>query len=320
MSFVRGSSLEVLKIGCPSCGFSYCNKCLKYKCDIPNVGVKKVCGCCHNKLNNMKKSSPEASTSDTSSSDISKEPLAPIDITMKLDSLENPARPPVVIYKHTNPWDQFKKGLEPADQEIVDRLQKLKNKEQNIPLPSVDEIKRRLALLKDQDPEANGNSNVMNIHQVDTRTDQEKMDDLIQEYLELSATNDPCKEIQEKLNSLRDERDKTNVNESKKGIDDDEEKVTKKLINKALAEAMLEAKYEKEELKDVEAMDSEIPNRSEDEDEKPTCVMCEQTADLVQCMGCTGDLYCPVCFEGNHDEFEKHKTIRYQPTKMSFDD
>lgn len=31
----------------------------------------------------MKKSSPEASTSDTSSPDASKEPLAPIDITMK---------------------------------------------------------------------------------------------------------------------------------------------------------------------------------------------------------------------------------------------
>lgn len=80
-----------------------------------------------------------------------------------MDSLENPARPPVVMYKLTNRWDQFKKGLEPADQEIVDRLQKLKVKEQNIPLPSVDEIRRRLALLKDQDPEASGNSNLTNV-------------------------------------------------------------------------------------------------------------------------------------------------------------
>lgn len=50
------------------------------------------------------------------------------------------------------------------------------------------------------------------IHQVDTRTDQEKTDDLIQEYLaqlELSSTNDPCKEVQEKLNSLRGEDNKT---------------------------------------------------------------------------------------------------------------
>jgi len=72
-----------------------------------------------------------------------------------LDSLENPAKPPIVMYKHTNHWDKLKKGLEPADQQIVDRLQKLKDDKQCHPLPTDDEIKQRLALLKDQDPEAN---------------------------------------------------------------------------------------------------------------------------------------------------------------------
>lgn len=48
------------------------------------------------------------------------------------------------------------------------------------------------------------------------------------------------------------------VSQSKEEIDDDEETVTKKIINKALAEAMLETKYEKEELEDVEPMDSEV--------------------------------------------------------------
>lgn len=64
------------------------------------------------------------------------------------------------MYKHTNHWDKFKKGLEPADQQIVDRLRKLKDEERNIPLPTVEEIKQRLALLKDQ--EATG-SNVINV-------------------------------------------------------------------------------------------------------------------------------------------------------------
>lgn len=103
---------------------------------------------------------------------------------------------------------------------------------------------------------------------------------MIQEYLaqlELSSSNDPCKEIQEKLSSLRDETVSIKVqtqntkncdhrlfilqsaNQSKKEeIDDDEEAVTKKLIKKTLAEAMLEAKYEKEELEDVEPMNSEV--------------------------------------------------------------
>lgn len=62
------------------------------------------------------------------------------------------------MYKHMNHWDKFKKGLEPVDQQIVDRLRKLKYKERNIPLPSVEEIRKRLALLKDQDPEASGSS------------------------------------------------------------------------------------------------------------------------------------------------------------------
>lgn len=78
-----------------------------------------------------------------------------------MDSLENPAKPPIVMYKHTNHWDKFKKGLEPADQEIVDRLQKLKEEDKTTAL-SVDEIKRRLALLKDEVPGASNHKT--NVH------------------------------------------------------------------------------------------------------------------------------------------------------------
>ena len=67
-----------------------------------------------------------------------------------------------MIYKHTSHWDKLKMGLEPADQQIVDRLRKLKDEERNIPLPTVEEIKQRLALLKDQNPEASG-SNIINV-------------------------------------------------------------------------------------------------------------------------------------------------------------
>lgn len=70
----------------------------------------------------------------------------------RLESLENPAKPPIIMYKHTNHWDRFKTGLEPADQEIVERLRKLKEEDKTTAL-SVDEIRRRLALLKDEDPD-----------------------------------------------------------------------------------------------------------------------------------------------------------------------
>lgn len=146
-----------------------------------------------------------------------------------MDLLENPVKPPIVIYKRTNHWDKLKMGLEPADQQIVDRLRKLKDEERNIPLPTVEEIKQRLALLKDQNPEASGSNTInvceqsvnmtawifmrklLQIHRVDTRTDEEKADYLIQEYLaqmELPSTSDLCKDIQERLN-LQDESRKT---------------------------------------------------------------------------------------------------------------
>lgn len=65
-------------------------------------------------------------------------------------------------------------------------------------------------------------------------------------------------------------------------------------------------------------MEEEGEDEDEDEDENENeCVMCSRTAnesDLYRCMGCTGDLYCPSCFESSHDESEmidKHKTIRF---------
>ncbi|CAL1689500.1 unnamed protein product [Lasius platythorax] len=243
----------------------------------------------------MKRSSPEDALNEASMSDASLEPLAPIDITMKLDSLENPVRPPIVIYKHADHWDTLKMGLEPADQQIVDRLRKLKDEERKITVPTIDEIAQRLALLKDQDPQASG-SNVINIHQVDTRTDQEKADDLIQEYMaemKLPSTSELYKEIHTTLKSLQYDE----------------------LVNR----------YSAMEIETPPNMEDEDENEDEDEDEdkdedeyesRNECLICSQTADeldLYRCTGCKGDLYCSTCFESFHDNFEmgKHKAIRF---------
>ncbi|XP_011883062.1 PREDICTED: abscission/NoCut checkpoint regulator isoform X2 [Vollenhovia emeryi] len=303
-------------IGCPGCGYSCCGKCLKYKCDIPDVGRRKVCGRCYAKSSSMKKSSStdDAAGDDAPTPDAYKEPLAPIDITMKLDSLENPVKVPIVIYKHTNRWDKLKTGLEPADQQIVDRLRKLKDGERNIPLPTFDEIEQRLALLKDQNPEAGG-GNVIDIHRVDTRTDQEKADDLVQEYLaqvELPSTSNLCKDIQGRLDSLRDNGGETRFDQGLKEID----------IYKQLYETTNDAEL----VNKVSAMEIETPPNAEDKDgdenedeggSENECVVCSRTAnesDLYRCTGCTGDLYCPPCFESSHDEREmldKHKAVRF---------
>lgn len=65
-------------------------------------------------------------------------------------------------------------------------------------------------------------------------------------------------------------------------------------------------------------VEDEDEDEKEDEDESENeCVMCSRTAnesDLYRCTGCTGDLYCPSCFESSHDESEmidKHKAVRF---------
>ncbi|XP_077255045.1 uncharacterized protein LOC143893471 isoform X2 [Temnothorax americanus] len=264
----------------------------------------------------MKKSSPTDSAVDGAvTPNASDEPLAPIDITVKLNLLENPVKPPIVIYKHTNRWDKLKVGLEPADQQIVDRLRKLKDEERNVPLPTVEEIKQRLALLKDQSPEAGG-SNVIDIHRVDTRTDQEKADDLIQEYLaqiELPSTSDLCKDF-ERLDFLRDDGGKTRFDQ---GL---EEKInTYKIFDRTNDNdvELINKVSTMEEASSIETSPN-VEDEDEDEDEEENeCVMCFRNAnklDLYRCTGCTGDLYCPACFESAHDESEmidEHKAVRF---------
>ncbi|XP_033215289.1 abscission/NoCut checkpoint regulator isoform X2 [Belonocnema kinseyi] len=314
-------SLFTRENACPNCGFSFCSKCLKYKCELPNVGMKKVCGRCFSKHESKKDLKPvtpkdEKSILDTENPKI--QPLAPIDITNKLESLENPAKPPIVMYAHGGHWEKLKRGLEPVDQEIVERLRKLKGEDSQVSPPSVEDIKRRLALLKDQDPDRVNKP----MHYVDTRTDQEKTDDLIKEYLErleLSGRNDPVSEIQSRLDHLKG-FDPSKSSSSKQEDEDEEDRtITKKIIKKALAEAALERKYD--DVDELEEMEVEAVQTSTDNEDN-SCVMCDQTADLVNCIGCHGDLYCTICFEDNHDDFElgKHKTAPFKSTKRSKSD
>ncbi|EZA59320.1 abscission/NoCut checkpoint regulator isoform X1 [Ooceraea biroi] len=274
-------SVFTKEIGCPACGFSHCKKCLKYKCEIPNVGTKKVCGPCYNKLSKMSNSSPEDATNDTLMSDANEKlKLFSMvdDVVMKLDSLENPAKPPIVMYKHTSHWDKLKKGLEPADQQIVDRLQKLKDDKRNHPLPTDDEIKQRLALLKDQDPEAN-RSKTINIHQVDTRTDQQKADDLIQQYyeqLQLASANDPYTEIQGRLMALHKDDDVYfNQNKGKEmqdmtiNVTDDDSDDDVKSVNKLIASLKLQQMDDLSEELDVSSASDPSDQSRENSEEEP---------------------------------------------------
>ncbi|XP_044016493.1 abscission/NoCut checkpoint regulator isoform X2 [Aphidius gifuensis] len=256
--------------------------------------------------------SKQTSPNDSSSSSTSlpspgdfNTPMAPIDIEKKMNQLENPTKPPITIYEQGH-WDKLKNGLDPEDQAIVDRLRKLKEDNIQKIIPSTTEdIRRRLALLKDQNPDYIPPTN---IYQVDSRTDEQKAEDLMRQYMEqlaLSSTpSTSTSDIEQRLNSLKgiDATKSTNIPE-----DIDEEEVTKNIIKKALAEAELEKKFQDDDsLEEMEIEPSEIYS-----DDEVECATCDKKIDLVKCTGCPHDLYCRSCFEENHDDFEmkKHKAI-----------
>ena len=71
----------------------------------------------------------------------------------RLESLDNPSRPPITVYRQDSRIQKLKEGLKERDREIADRLEKLKEERKKQPVPTEEEMARRLALLKNEDPD-----------------------------------------------------------------------------------------------------------------------------------------------------------------------
>lgn len=71
--------------------------------------------------------------------------------------MENPAAPPITVYKNNKRLQNLRSGLSPIDQQLLDRLEKLKDKG-NGPPPSEIELRARLATLKGENAYVEGPS------------------------------------------------------------------------------------------------------------------------------------------------------------------
>lgn len=85
-------------------------------------------------------------------------------IIRRLENLENPAAPPIIMYKQDSKILALRSGLSPADQKLVDRLEKLKDDGKGPP-PSESEIRQRLASLKGENY-SEGSSKPVSSHSV----------------------------------------------------------------------------------------------------------------------------------------------------------
>ncbi|KDR17531.1 abscission/NoCut checkpoint regulator [Zootermopsis nevadensis] len=188
-------------VGCPNCGFSYCSKCLKLQIAVPKFGnsVCKVCKSCYGTLiegNENPKS-------------FKGEYCPPESFLRRLESLENPSRPPITLYRKDQHMQKLKLGLSEVDCKIAERLEKLREDRKQQPVPTEEEVARRLAKLKGEDPAtvASLHGNRMSYIPPDTRTSQEKADSLVKQFSEEyeldSRQPDAVDEISQRLARLR---------------------------------------------------------------------------------------------------------------------
>ncbi|CAH1637799.1 unnamed protein product [Spodoptera littoralis] len=269
--------------GCPSCGFSYCSKCLDNKMFLPKLNAEsKVCAKCKNI--NAKPSEPKT------------------------------VEAPDAYYRRLGAM-----GEKQANQEILERLQKLKEGK-STPLTKDEEIKNRLQNIKGETPTTSDAEiysrlaklrgvpvEVVNAKPVlpppDTRTEQQQADDLVKQYIEQTGIDTKYQDefdgiissIESRVQKLKGSKPAPvavaqSKPEEKSDESEDEETSVKKIIEKIKKEATFE---------------DETPPC----DELPFCEICNEDA-RMRCLGCRY-LFCKRCFLDHKDDDDG--CDRYEP-------
>ncbi|XP_055385137.1 abscission/NoCut checkpoint regulator [Condylostylus longicornis] len=291
--------------GCPNCGFSFCTKCLKKEIEVPKFNNKKqkVCLKCFEILSKVKEQSDflaaqniKTTLADNQIFNITEPLAAPI-----LEPVHN-AEEVFPDIKDT-PEYEIKQNL---DSEITKRLADLKA---DIPSTSIDKkMAERLADLKGEEYKQYHNKDIL--VSKDTRTDQEKIHDLLKQFVEEKNIDeqvnenkiDPVKDIERRLASLRGQ----NVNSISNSIPKDESRNVNKIVQRYMDEAKL-PDFEFSEEQEMMAV-----SKNSDLEELPFCVICNEDA-VIRCLDCDNDIYCKNCFKEIHndEEYRSHKTKNY---------
>jgi len=277
------------ELGCANCGLSFCSKCLKQKCKIPSKdsGEFSVCRVCYSKI-----------TSKSEENDTVH--LPPDRFLKRLENLENPGAPPITVYRQDPKIGALKSGLSSVDQQLVDRLEKLKAKP--VLPPSDQEIRERLAKLKDLNNFESTSEAHKHLFLPDTRSEREKVNSLLEQYAseqDIKIAHQSHDDLGQRLATLKGEEYKKNNIDSDMEESDSEEDVDK-IRKKIMAEVSLDQEYKLD--------SSEIPTEENTDDqlrpsspELPWCILCNNYA-KYRCLDCSGDLYCSSC------NLEVHKT------------
>ncbi|XP_059053235.1 abscission/NoCut checkpoint regulator-like [Achroia grisella] len=282
--------------GCPNCGFAFCSKCLAHKMFVQKLNAEtKVCMKCAKAPNSSKPRNVE---------------------------------PPDAYFKRITPGTNLNDNPTAGnskDQEIVERLNKLKQDKTEHNLKPDEKIAKRLQGLTREVPPttdhelqlrlANLRGLPLNVYQSkislpppDQRTEQEQTDDLLKQYIEQTKIDSTYKdEFDTLVNEMevRLQRVKSGncikpsgSQEQQASKTEDEEDAVKKIVEKMKAEAVLE--------------DQEVS--SPRNDELPFCEICNEDANM-RCLGCRY-LFCKHCFIDHKDDDDGcNKYELYVPPK-----
>lgn len=222
--------------GCPSCGFSFCSKCLKHSVIIPKLGAEKkgkVCQPCFDKISQKQDEPEQIIPPERFLKYFFHKTFIPFYTTnttfRRMEELEkqNPK---------TNPKDASSSSS--SDNEIAEKLKSLRG-EAKIASSNEFDIAQRLAGLRGVEYKEYSKKQLINSR--DNRSDQEKINDLLNQYGEentineaVGETSDPIKDIENRLSKLREGRSSsTKITKPEEYEEsDDEETIAKKMVEK----------------------------------------------------------------------------------------
>ncbi|CAH2231696.1 abscission/NoCut checkpoint regulator isoform X2 [Pararge aegeria] len=272
--------------GCPSCGFSYCSKCLKNKVFLKKLNSEvMVCVKCK-QLSNFNK------TTKVEPPDAYYKRIGVLESATDHDRSvsQNPVEDEISDRLKKLKEDKQDKVVKTCNDDIADRLQKLKGEK---PSTSDAELIERLANIKGVPSSALQSKQVVSSINAN-KTEQEQVEDLMRQYMDQGNIDKKYEvefdglvnNLEARLQKLKGSQSSEHNEVSSKAshATEDEEETIQKILTKITAEAKLE---------------KHVLDKESVMDELPFCEICNEDAKM-RCLGCKY-LFCKHCFKDHED-------------------